>query len=158
MRAVTKTLFWLPAVRALEVQLAEETELRADRAAARVSGIATASALLALMRNFGRVGIPALSTGLSQHEFIALRIRLLSGYNASFFSRVSNSSIVVSFVVLLLLWTAALAELHEDTHTQHVADDIHVCQAEAGPTPRDPLCSPPVASEQVPRFPASLTR
>jgi Zn-dependent protease with chaperone function len=125
MRFVSRTLFWLPAVRSLEQHMAEETELRADAAAAGITGVATASALLTLVRNFGRVASPAMSAALSQHEFIELRVRLLTGQNGRTFSRVRPGALLATTAVLLLLWGAAMAELHQSAHGEHVVPHTH---------------------------------
>jgi Zn-dependent protease with chaperone function len=127
MRAVSRSLFWLPAVRALEQHVAEVTELRADRAAARRSGIAAASAIIALVRQFGRVSVPAFAAGMSPHEFVEVRVRLLAGQNARLSSRASPASLIGTVAVLLLLWVAAAAELHDNTHKRHLAADAHGC-------------------------------
>ncbi len=140
MRFVSRALFWLPALRALESQLAEETELRADGAAARKSGIATASALLALVKHFGRVQMPAMSTGFSPHEFLALRVKLLTGDDSRSHARVSRSALVTTLGVLALLWTAALAELHQSTHPQHVVTGTHECREDRSHPLRQFLC------------------
>jgi Zn-dependent protease with chaperone function len=127
MRTIARALFWIPAFRSLEQHLVEVTELKADRAAARRSGIAAASAIIALVREFGRVSVPALSSGISQHDFLAVRVRVLAGQNARLSSRATPASLAVSLVMLLALWVAAVAELHDATHKRHLTTDVHGC-------------------------------
>lgn len=128
MRFVSKALFWLPAVRALELQLSEETELRADAAASRKSGMATASALVALVRHFGRLPAPATYTGFSPHEFLALRVKLLTGHDSRSGPHVSRGALAITIGVLGLMWTVALAELHQSTHTSHLVTSVDECR------------------------------
>jgi hypothetical protein len=119
MRFVSRALFWLPVLRSLERHFLEETELRADAAAASKSGVLTASALLLLTQHFGRPTASLLTAGLSPHAFLAMRVRVLTGSVGATLTAVSRRAVLLSLAAIVLLWTVAMAELHQSAHGQH---------------------------------------
>jgi Zn-dependent protease with chaperone function len=110
LRFLASVLFWLPAIRRLVEDLADETEITADDAAAHRHALPLASAILRLAGANVDTAEPAV--GLQRVDLMARRIRRLAGEDASVGTHVSRASIGAAGSALLLAWASGLMVLH----------------------------------------------
>lgn len=110
LRFLAGLLFWLPAIRRLVEDLADETEIAADDAAARRYALPLASAILRLAGADVDAGEPV--AGFQRADLMARRIRRLAGEDVSMGTHVSGASIGVAASALLLAWASGLMVLH----------------------------------------------
>jgi hypothetical protein len=104
------TLFWIPALRRLAAEVADEGELRADDVAAEKHGLALASALVRL----GTWKRPArvMGVGFTDGDLLERRVRRLTGDEFPLRSRLTRRSLIGAFVALMLAWSSGLAVAH----------------------------------------------
>lgn len=119
MRALADMLFWLPALRALFHDMADEAEIRADDAAtARVEPLVLASAILALAswRSASRWNtdgsIEGYGVGFLRPSLVARRVQRLSGEDVTPVSRVTRRSVAAAGLALAFVWTAGVVDVH----------------------------------------------
>lgn len=110
LRALASTLFWIPALRRLASDLADEAEIQADDAAvARAGEIALAGALVTL------AAWPAqrlsAAPGFAQHDLLNRRVRRLLGESVSVGTHVTWRSLILAFAALGLVWSSGLAAI-----------------------------------------------
>ena len=109
------TLFFLPALRALVEDMADEAEIAADDAAAadaRVEPLALASALLSIAEKY-RAGLPVpAAVGLLSRDLLDRRVRRLAGEPVAVASHLTRRSVGVAAVILALAWTSGLLVAH----------------------------------------------
>jgi hypothetical protein len=110
LRFLASVLFWLPAIRRLVKDLADETEITADDAAAHRHALPLASAILRLAGANVDTAEPAV--GFQRVDLMARRIRRLAGEDASVGTHVSRASIGAAGSALLLAWASGLMVLH----------------------------------------------
>ncbi len=110
LRGLANTLFWLPAIRRLVEDLADEAEIAADDAVAPALRLALASAMLRVARARGDVVEPAI--GFRQDHMMERRIRRLAGEAPLVVSHVSRKSIAAAAVALLAVWASGVMVLH----------------------------------------------
>ena len=111
LRALACTLFWIPALRRLSDDLADEAEIVADNfAAAHTSALALASAIVTL------AGWPdargAAAPGFARHDLIDRRVRRLVGETTQAGTHVTWRSLVGAAVALALVWSSGVVALH----------------------------------------------
>lgn len=111
LRMLSCALFWLPALRRLAADAADEAEIRADDHAARRDPLVLASAILALGPNPRSATVPS-STAFHQPDLFERRVRRLAGEVVSPRSHVNRRSIAGALGILLLAWTAGVAVTH----------------------------------------------
>ena len=120
LRALSKALFWLPGLRALTDDVADEAEIRADDAAIRVvDRLSLASALVALGRwDTARAGVPAMTMGVGfvRPDLLDRRVRRLAGADAALVSRLSRGSVASAACLVALAWTSGLVDVHGLAH------------------------------------------
>ena len=107
------TLFWIPALRKLAADVADEAEVQADDAAARERPLALASAILALA-GWGQP-YPALddTVGFAQRgSLLDRRIRRLAGEKPPVESHVTRKSVVGALLALALVWSSGAIMAH----------------------------------------------
>ena len=111
LRILSCALFWLPALRRLAADAADEAEIRADDHAARRDPLILASAILALGQDPepGRVSPGA---GFQQPDLFERRVRRLAGEVVSPKSHVNRKSIAGAIGILLVAWTAGVLVTH----------------------------------------------
>jgi Zn-dependent protease with chaperone function len=110
LRGLANTLFWLPAIRRLVEDLADEAEIAADDAVAPSLRLALASAMLRVARTQGDVTEPAI--GFHQNHMMERRIRRLAGEAPLVVSHVSRRSIAAAAIALLAVWASGVMVLH----------------------------------------------
>lgn len=110
------TLFWIPALRRLADDLADEAEVLADDAAAR-DPLVLASAILALAEwprvtsPLREAGAPA-AVGFLRPDLLERRIRRLAGENAQVRSHVTRRSVFTAALALSLVWASGILAAH----------------------------------------------
>lgn len=110
MRALAYTLFWIPALRRLASDLADEAEIQADDAAvARASEVALAGALVKLAAWPAQRLLAA--PGFAQQDLLNRRVRRLLGEPVTVGTHVTWRSLTLALIALALVWTSGLAAL-----------------------------------------------
>ena len=128
LRCLAGVLFWLPAIRRLVDDLADDAEIAADDAAARTHALPLASAILAM------AGAPPLAiepaVGFQRSDLLERRIRRLAGEDAAVGTHVSRRSIAAAGSALLVVWVSGAIVLHPlpasgaaSTRSVHCAHD-----------------------------------
>ena len=111
LRALAATLFWLPALRRLADDLADEAEILADdAAAARVGNVPLASAILAIAEWPRRAA--AVGVGFAHPDVLDRRIRRLMGEDPRLGTHVTWRSIYAAVGVLAIVWSSGAVMLH----------------------------------------------
>lgn len=111
LRALAAMLFWLPALRRLAEDLADEAEILADDAAAAQTGnVPLASAILAVAEWPGRRA--ALGVGFARADLLDRRIRRLMGEAPRLGTHVTWRSIAAAAGVLAVVWSSGAVMLH----------------------------------------------
>lgn len=109
LRFLACTLFWLPALRRLTDDMADETEMLADDHAARGRPLVLAQAILTVAGH-PAVGPTAVSSaGFHRGDLLERRIRRLAGEPVRARSRVTRSAVLGASAVLALAWASGLA-------------------------------------------------
>ena len=111
LRFFARTLFWLPAFQRLSDDLADESEIMADDAAAGEQPLVLASAILAVA---GRGPAPAFvgAPGFTRCDILERRIRRLAGEAPLVQSHVTRRSIAGAATALLLVWISGVVMVH----------------------------------------------
>ena len=123
------TLFFLPALRALVEDMADEAEIAADDAAAsdaRVEPLALASALVTIADRY-RAGLPVpAAVGLLGRDLLDRRVRRLAGEQVPIASHLSRRAVTIAAIVLTLAWVSGLLVAHPlPAETAHAASADH---------------------------------
>lgn len=131
LRALSTALFWLPGLRALTEDVADEAEIRADDAAIRVvDRLALASALVALGRWEVARPVPraaVLGVGFVRPDLLDRRVRRLAGAEVSLGSRLSRGSVLSAALLVTLAWTSALVDVHDLAHPETASPEEAHC-------------------------------
>jgi len=123
LRFVGCALFWLPALRRLAADVADDAEIAADDAAVLGQPLVLASAILALAHwrlpaGTTTSGFAAISgeasavSGFQRDALLDRRIRRLAGEAAVVRSHVTTRSLTLALGALLLVWSSGLAVGH----------------------------------------------
>lgn len=120
LRFLSCTLFWIPALRRLTADLADEAEIRADDAATRSDPLVLASAILNLAHwarpreaADGRVGFD------ERDDLLERRIRRLAGQDIGPRSHVTRRSLAGAALALGLAWTSGVLMVHPMPAAHH---------------------------------------
>lgn len=115
-------LFWLPALRRLAADVADESEIAADDAAGRKSPLVLASAILrvaswrdapgAFDTASGWTDGDAIVSGFHGDRLLERRIRRLAGEAVEVRSHLTRGSLVAAACGLVLVWMSGLAVIH----------------------------------------------
>ncbi len=134
LRALGCLLFWLPALRRLAQDFADDAEISADNFAARGDPVVLASAILQLAESYARgarrgAGASALPDGgrsvigFQRDAMLDRRIHRLLGNEAPIVTHVTWRSIVAASAGLILAWSSGIAVAHpmtpESLHCDH---------------------------------------
>ncbi|HYW31607.1 MAG TPA: M56 family metallopeptidase [Gemmatimonas sp.] len=123
LRFVGCALFWLPALRRLAADVADDAEIAADDAAVHGRPLVLASAILSLAgwRVLGATTAAALAAvsgpraavaGFQRDALLDRRIRRLAGEAPAVVSHVTGRSLAAALAGLALVWTSGLAVAH----------------------------------------------
>lgn len=115
LRFLACTFFWMPALRRLADDMADEAEILADDRAARGRPLVLATAILALARwpSAGRVADDSVAfVDSSGPDLLDRRIRRLAGELVGARSHVTRRSMAGALAALSLAWTSGLLMVH----------------------------------------------
>ncbi len=142
LRFLACTLFWIPAFRRLAADVADETEIAADDAAARENPLALASAILALAQwrdvsrrsSFNRLSAGdvtgLMSTGGRRaaggfDTLLERRIRRLAGESVPVATRLTRRSLLGAALMLGLVWGSGVIVAHPMPGMAHAPGVAH---------------------------------
>ncbi|HEX2187347.1 MAG TPA: M56 family metallopeptidase [Longimicrobiaceae bacterium] len=112
LRFLGHALFWIPVLRRLAEDCADEAEIRADDAAARDRPLVLASALVALAGWRTPDAAPAMGVGINRRDLLDRRVRRLAGEEVHPETNVTRRSIAGASAMLLLVWATGTAMVH----------------------------------------------
>lgn len=138
LRLLGCVLFWIPALRRLADDFADEAEVMADDAAASGRPLVLASAILALANWGDRRVTPPLTVGFQRNDLLERRIRRLAGEPVSVHSHLTRRSIVGAAFALGVVWSSGVVMAHPlpssasgvAGHPAHEALVAHHCEHE----------------------------
>jgi Zn-dependent protease with chaperone function len=138
LRALSTALFWVPGLRALTDDVADEAEIRADDAAIRVvDRLALAAALVALGRWPTPRAAPhamTMGVGFVRPDLLDRRVRRLAGSDVVLGSRLSRGSVASAALLVALAWTSGLVDVHDLAHPERAtAEEVHCHHLEGSP-------------------------
>jgi Zn-dependent protease with chaperone function len=111
LRFMARALFWIPALRRLAEDVADEAEVEADDCAARRDPLALASAILAVAG--GPLGLPFdLAVGFGKPDLVDRRVRRLVGEDTPVGTHLTRRSLAGAAFVLVAVWTSGLMMAH----------------------------------------------
>lgn len=124
LRFLACMLFWLPAVRRLAEDIADEAEVRADDAAVLDQPLALASAIVTLAQWLRPVQAVHDRVGFDERDLLERRVRRLAGEEIPPKSRLTRTSLAGAALALLLAWTSGAVMAHPlpgqtPTHAEH---------------------------------------
>lgn len=108
-RFLACTLFWLPAMRRLADDMADEAEVLADDEAGQVRPLALATAILALAARVPNGGALPATVGFAQPSLLERRVRRLIGEQVVARTHLTCTSLLGALAALLLVWTSGVA-------------------------------------------------
>lgn len=111
LRFLTCMLFWIPALRRLAADVADEAEVQADDVAAAGQPLVLASAIVALARS-GPGMIPRAAVGFHRPELLERRVRRLLGQDPLPTTHLTRRSIFGASIALLLVFVSGAAMAH----------------------------------------------
>lgn len=133
LRFLALLLFWIPALRRLADDVADEAEVQADDYAARERPLALASAILKMAGWRGADPDLESAVGFSQRRnLLDRRIRRLAGEDPPVESHVTRRSITAAFAALALVWISGAMMVHplpEGGQTHHLAHCEHSAES-----------------------------
>lgn len=138
LRSLAHTLFWVPGLRVLADQAAEEAEILADDAAAAGAPLRLASTILALAE--WRAAPPAPAVAFHDSELLERRVRRLAGEVVAPRNRLNRRALIGAAAMLTLIWLSGAAVLHPlpaDAADRHAA----YCGANGNTPAGHVLCS-----------------
>jgi Zn-dependent protease with chaperone function len=107
------TLFWIPALRRLADDIADEAEVQADDRAAHGQPLVLASAILKLAGWREATDLPAGAVGFAQRAgLLDRRIRRLAGENPAPASHLTRRSVAWAVLALTLVWGSGAIMAH----------------------------------------------
>lgn len=126
LRFLAHTLFWIPMLRQLSEDCADEAEIRADDAARRGRPLALASAILTVAE-WGPSRCRQVGVGLHHPDLLDRRVRRLAGNVDAPRTHVTARSAAGAAAMLLLVWTTGAAVAHPlpggHAHRSHCEHD-----------------------------------
>lgn len=129
LRFVERALVWLPTVRQLAADVADDIEIRADDAAAGQHPLVLASALLAVARwtpeeRLSEALAPAGMAGIACGGLLDRRVLRLAGDAPMPRTHVTRRSILAAAATLMLLWASGVVVAHPGHgHDDNANDD-----------------------------------
>lgn len=124
LRALACSLFWIPALRRLADDVADEAEVRADDAAAVGRPVVLASAILRLAQ-WPTVHASVNAVGFNQPDLLDRRIRRLIGQEPPVRSHVTRRSLAAAAGALALVWASGLSAVHPLPATSPILHERH---------------------------------
>lgn len=112
LRFLSCTFFWIPALRRLADDCADEAEILADDHASHDRPLALASALLSLATWRDLPAVRGSRVGFNARDLLERRVRRLAGQEVGPRTNVTGRSLAGAVASLLLVWTAGVAVAH----------------------------------------------
>lgn len=149
LRAMASMLFWIPALRGLADDVADDAEIRADdEAASNVDPLVLASAIVALgawgaPEHSRRMSAPGGSemVGFVRQDLLPRRIRRLAGEDIAPSSRVTRRSVAGALLALAIVWTSGIVDVHTLPHsTGTISNHATHCEHPGGSAFAHLLC------------------
>ena len=139
LRFLAHVVFWIPALRRLAADMADESEVQADDVAARHDPLAVASAILRIASRGHAARAPAAALGFTNDALLERRVRRLAGEDTVVGTHVTRRSIVGATGMLLVVWASGAIMAHPLPTTPAYPDVVagHAVHAEHGPLPLD---------------------
>lgn len=122
-RFLASTLFWVPALRRLSDDMADEVEILADDAAARGKPLVLASAILNLA-GWRQESLPV-AVGFQRCDLLDRRVRRLAGEDASVGSHLTRRSVAGAALALALVLSSGAFVAAPDANAVAVVEDGH---------------------------------
>lgn len=148
LRFFAHLLFWIPALRRLADDLADETEIQADDSAAGDAPCVLALAIVAAAAwpssQAARDAVPPGMVGFNRHGMLERRVRRLAGEEADGRSHVTRRSILGAAVALVLVWTSGIVMAHPLPAPDGVARQASIvagCARMEAKSAFQPLCA-----------------
>ncbi|MBA2686294.1 MAG: M56 family metallopeptidase [Gemmatimonadaceae bacterium] len=148
LRGVALVLWWIPALRRLADDVADEAEVRADDAAARQRPLVLASAILSLANwraASNRMGMPATVMAFQHLGLLDRRIRRLAGEEAPIGTHLTRRSLAYAGTALVLVWISGIMMLHPLPTAANLAQGEDNCERHCAPVVMHLLC--PISPE-----------
>lgn len=142
LRAMASMLFWMPALRGLADDVADDAEVRADDAAtAHVDPLTLASAIVSLAAwRSPASGAPDgpsqdYAAGFVRPDLLERRVRRLAGEDTTPASRVSRHALWGAGLALVVVWTSGIVDVHALPHAAetHAVNAAHCDHGEDNP-------------------------
>ena len=112
LRFFALTLFWIPALKRLADDVADEAEVLADDYAAGDQPLVLAAAILSVAAWPGGMMSVEGSVGFTCQDILERRVRRLAGEETSCGTHVTRRSIVAAAAALALVWTSGVVVAH----------------------------------------------
>jgi Zn-dependent protease with chaperone function len=112
LRLLAYTVFWIPALRRLAEDIADEAEIRADDVAARDRPLVLASAMLELAKWCPQRVVLQEGVGFHDRDLLERRVRRLAGEDTPIYSHVTRRSVGAALAALLLVWASGVIVAH----------------------------------------------
>lgn len=130
LRFLSTVLFWLPALRRIAADLADEAEIDADTFSADRSPLALASAIVAMARVPLQPAAPQSVARFQSPDLLERRLERLAGLEPRLGTRVSKGSLVLASAALLAAWSSGVMVLHPlpsagSPHARAIHCDTH---------------------------------
>lgn len=105
-------LFWIPVLRRLADDVADEAEVQADDRAAGDEPMVLASAILSVAWWSPRPAPFAGAVGFTRHDILERRVRRLAGEDIACGTYVTRRSLVAAAAALVLVWASGVVVAH----------------------------------------------
>ena len=112
LRLLAHVIFWVPALKRLAADMADESEVQADDVAAEHDPLAVASAIVTVAAWGRGAKIPAAALGFTSDALLERRVRRLAGEETPVKTHVTRRSIVGAAGMLLLVWVSGAIMAH----------------------------------------------
>jgi Zn-dependent protease with chaperone function len=129
LRFLTHTLFWIPALRRLADDMADEAEIQADDVAAAEEPLVLASAILALARWMDARPLTS-AVGFHRRDLLDRRIRRLVGEETPLGSHLTSRSLLGAAAALVLVLLSGTVMAHPLPADLPAAHHPHHCDHE----------------------------
>jgi Zn-dependent protease with chaperone function len=132
LRFLADSLFYLPALRRLADDVADEAEILADDVAALAGGIGSAAVASAIINlaiwersHRGQVYSPLAAVGFTQRDILERRVRRLLGEETYAGTHVTRASVVAAFAVLFLAGLSGVVMAHPISTPAAIVEEAH---------------------------------
>jgi len=133
-RFVACTLFWIPALRSLADDMADDAEVLADDVAAEGRPLVLASAILALAEGQqAKTGLSGSASPFLRPSLTARRIRRLAGEDAAVGTHLTRRSTIAAAAALSVVWASGLLAAHPLATHESTGQTAHCAHHDRAP-------------------------